>query len=177
LNKILATYLLAFVTFNLNATAPDFTVCKSTYALCTTALCEPLPGKAGFATCACTVEDGYSAGSKPCTGLIKTKLGQAVSSRYSPIKAYELCANDRPWAFCLDSPCVVDPNDASKASCICSLVKNKGNYIVVSDTHHKNSCTSGIYSSATVNDVNQITNFLKEHAELPTFPIKVLNGQ
>lgn len=177
LKKILITFLLLCINFNSHAAASDFTVCRSTYALCTTAVCQPLPGKAGFATCSCKVKTGYSAGTKPCTGIIKTKAGQAVSSRYFPIKAYKSCANDRPWAFCLDSPCVVNPNDTGKASCICSLVKNKGNYVVVADHHHKTSCTSKIYSSATIKDIDQITAFLKTHSELPPFPIKVLNGQ
>ncbi len=177
LKKILTAFLLLCIHLHANASSSDFTVCRSTYALCTTAVCQPLPGKAGFATCACKVKTGYSAGTKPCTGIIKTKAGQAVSSRYFPIKAYKSCANDRFWAFCLDSPCVVNPNDSSKASCICSLVKNKGNYIIVPDGHHKTSCTSKIYSSATVDDLNQITTFLKKHSELPPFPIKVRNGQ
>ncbi|WP_226905553.1 hypothetical protein [Legionella antarctica] len=176
MKKILSTFLMLCLHLHASASSSDFTLCKSTYALCTTAVCQPLPGKAGFATCACKVKTGYSAGTKPCTGIIKTKAGKAVSSRYFPIKAYKNCANDRLWAFCLDSPCVVNPNDSSKASCICSLVKNKGNYVIVSDGRHKTSCTSKIYSSATVNDVTQITAFLKTHSELPPFPIKELNG-
>lgn len=174
LNKTLIIALLSFMSAICYAKSPNFVACNSTYALCTEALCEPLPGKAGFATCSCKVETGYSAGEKPCTGIIKTQHGQAVSSRYYPIKSYKICANDRPWAFCLDSPCIIDPNDASKASCICSLVKNQGKYIVVPNGHEAASCTKGIYSSATIEDVTQITNFLKTQPDLPPFPIKVL---
>ena len=175
MNKILIITLLSLMSVISYAKSSNFVACKSTYALCTEALCEPLPGKAGFATCSCKVETGYSAGATPCIGIIKTQHGQAVSSRYYPIKSYKICANDRPWAFCLDSPCIIDPNDASKASCICSLVKNQGKYIIVPNGHEEASCTKGIYSSATIEDVTQITDFLKTQPNLPPFPIKVLN--
>lgn len=175
MNKFLYAVLLVLVSFGSNAASSNFTACKSTYALCTTALCDPLPGKAGFANCACQVKTGYSAGTKPCTGIIKTKAGKAVSSRYYPVKDYVRCSNNRLWAFCLDSPCVIDPENPEKASCICSLVKDKGDYVVITDDNTKTSCTTGIYSSATIDDINQITAFLKQQPQLQPFPLEVLN--
>jgi hypothetical protein len=177
LNKILMIPLLLAINFMSYAASPHFIACKSTYALCTEALCEPLPGKAGFASCACKVKKGYSAATKPCTGILKTKHGQAISSRYYPVKSYLPCSNSRPWAFCLDSPCIIDPQAPDKATCICSLVKNKGDYVVVPGAPIKASCTKGIYSSATISDVNNITAFIKTQTTLHPFPIKVLNGQ
>ncbi|CEG57941.1 hypothetical protein [Legionella fallonii] len=175
MNRLVIIALLSLIHMIGYAKSSNFVACKSTYALCTEALCEPLPGKAGFATCSCKVKTGYSAGTKPCTGVIKTQHGQAVSSRYYPIKSYKVCTNDRPWAFCLDSPCIMDPQDPSKATCICSLAKNQGKYIIVPKGHEAASCTQGIYSSATVDDVTQITDFLKTQPNLHPFPIKVLN--
>lgn len=166
--------------FNINsfASSSDFTLCKSTYALCTTALCKTIPGKKGLASCKCDVKvNQYSAGTKPCSGVIRTKKGLAISSRYSPISSYVRCHNSRPWAFCLDSPCLIDPKNPKTAFCLCSLVKNKGDYVVVTDHYDKNTCTKGIYSSAAIKDVQQITQFLKGRSELPPYPIKVLNAR
>jgi hypothetical protein len=159
--------------FNVNANKADFTACKSTYALCTTALCQPIPGKKGSVTCFCDVKTGYSAGTRACSGVIESKHKQEISSRYYPIKAYERCSNDRPWAFCLDSPCIIDSINPSKALCLCSLLQNQGDYVAVKEGQNPTSCTSGIYSSATVDDINQITDFLKGQTDLQPYKVKV----
>lgn len=49
----------------------DFILCKSKYALCTTAKCIPVPGKNGEVSCACDVETRlfrWSAGVPGCKG-------------------------------------------------------------------------------------------------------------
>jgi len=168
------------VNFNIHAATPDFTVCKSTYALCTTALCKPILGKKGFVTCNCHVKTGFSAGEKACNGVVKTKYKEEVQSRYYPVKAYLQCANDRPWAYCLDSPCFIDSDDATKALCMCSLVKRQGkfkisldDYVVVKGQHNKPNCTEGIYSSATVEDIDKISQFLKSQPDLHPFSIQI----
>ncbi len=56
------------------AGGPDFFACKSTYALCTTAACTPIPGKTDVVSCQCNVETDYSAGLKPCN---ERKLSKA----------------------------------------------------------------------------------------------------
>jgi hypothetical protein len=157
-------------------TQADFTACESTYALCTTAACEPIDGETDTVACACDVKTGYSAGEKPCTGEVKTDKGTQISSRYYPIKSYAVCDNDRPWAWCLDKPCIVDPNDPAKASCACAVTKNQGPYLVVTDTYTDTTCTTKVWSSATVTGLNQITDFLKTNPNLEPFDIKVLNG-
>lgn len=63
---------------------------------------------------------GYSVGTeceKPKTADDQT----TVRSRYYPIPGYGSCSNEKPWAMCLDMPCVVDSNDKTKASCTCSV--------------------------------------------------------
>ncbi|CAM2989172.1 Uncharacterised protein [Legionella steigerwaltii] len=176
MKKNLFLFLLLALSFPIAAKTSDFTLCKSKFALCTTAPCDPIPGgKKGWVTCHCSVQDGYSVGTKPCSGVKKTNKGQLVKSRYYPIKSFAVCKNDRPWAWCLDSPCVIDKKDPAKAKCLCSVVRNKGPYMIVTDEYTKNTCTTGLYSSATVKDGEQITNFLKAHKELPPFPIKVVN--
>lgn len=158
-------------------TQPDFKVCESTYALCTTAACTPIPGDDDTVSCACDVKTGYSAGEEPCTQEVATSEGKQISSRYYPIKSYVACANDRPWAWCLDKPCIVDENNPTKASCACTVTKDQGPYLVVTDTYTDTTCTTKMWSSAIVAGVNQLTDFLKTSDNLKPFDIKVLNPQ
>ena len=174
--RLFLILLLGVINLNLNAAKADFTLCKSKFALCTTAPCEPIPGKKGYASCRCNVQEGYSVGTKPCSVVKETSKGQAIHSRYYPIKVYAACTNNRPWAWCLDSPCLIDKNDPAKASCLCSIVKNQGAYILVTEHYDQSTCSTGLYSSATIEQSHQITDFLKNHSELPPFPIKVLNA-
>ena len=153
-----------------------YTVCESTYALCTTAPCQPIAGKEDTVACACEVKTGYSLGMEPCKEKAETSEGVQIVSRYFPIKNYAICDNDRPWANCLDSPCTVDSSDPSKASCACPVVKQKGPYVVVTDTYTDSTCTTDLWSSATVIDANAVTEFLKTNDNLKPFEVKVLNN-
>jgi hypothetical protein len=155
----------------------DFTVCEGIYALCTTAPCQPIAGKEDTVSCDCTVQTGYSVGLEPCKGEVSTAEGKQIVSRYYPIKSYASCSNDRPWANCLDSPCNVDDSDPSKAACACPVVKDQGPYVIVTETYDASTCTTGLWSSATVTDANTITDFLKTNEHLKPFDIKVLNPE
>jgi hypothetical protein len=157
-------------------TQPDFNICESTYALCTTAACTPIAGETDTVSCACDVKTGYSAGEKTCTGEVKSDKGTEISSRYFPITSYAACDNDRPWAWCLDKPCVVDKDDPTKASCACTVTKDEGPYLVVTDTSTETTCTTKMWSSATVEGIDQITDFLKTTSQLKPYDIKVLNA-
>jgi|HubBroStandDraft_1064217.scaffolds.fasta_scaffold115405_2 hypothetical protein len=160
------------------AGGPNFIVCKSTYALCTTAPCTPMPGKKNFVSCKCNVMTDYSAGLKDCEGKIGN--GWLLRSRYHPIASYALCSNSRPWAWCLDAPCVADKDNPSQAACECSVVANQGDYVIVNadGKYDGNSCTTGVYSSATVVQLDQITEFLKTHnTPLQPVPIEVYPGK
>jgi hypothetical protein len=153
--------------------AADFIVCKSTYALCTTAPCEPIPGNKDFVSCRCNVTTGYSAGQKACA------VGQ-LRSRYHPINSYARCSNTRPWAWCLDSPCEADKNNPTQAACKCGVVEGKGDYVIVDSTgsYNDTSCTTGMYSSALVTQLDEVTDFLKTHkSKLRPVPMKVYKGQ
>jgi hypothetical protein len=160
---------------NASARAEDFIVCQSIYALCTTAQCTPIAGKTDVVSCKCNVETDYSAGLKPCEDKSGSE-GDMLRSRYHPIKSYARCSNSRPWAWCLDKPCVVDKSDPAKAVCACSIRSEQGSYVIVNDSgsYDPSSCTTGIYSSATVADLNQVTDYLKTHnTKLRAVPIKV----
>jgi len=153
----------------------DYTVCKSTYALCTTAECTPVPGRDDQVTCACEVRTGYSAGETACRPAKKTAEGTEIVSRYFPVKSLSICANDRPWADCLDKSCTVDAKDPTKAMCACTTESGKGPYVVVGDTFTPSTCTTGVISSATVELNREITEFLKTTSVLKPFTITVLN--
>jgi hypothetical protein len=155
----------------------EYIVCESTYALCTTAPCEPIAGQEGTVSCACEVKTGYSLGEKPCQAERDTAEGKEIKSRYFPIKSYAICANDRPWANCLDSPCIVDPSDPSKATCACPVEKDQGPYVVVTETYDASTCTTSMWSSATVVDANQVTDYLKTSSELKPFEVQVVNPE
>ena len=155
----------------------DFTLCEGTYALCTTATCTPIPGEDDTVSCGCDVKTGYSVGGDACTGEVATSEGKQISSRYYPIKIYVSCNNDRDWAWCLDKPCIVDENSPTKASCACTVTKGQKPYVVVTDTYSDTTCTTDMWSSATVAGVKEITDFLNKSDNIKTkpFDIKVLN--
>jgi hypothetical protein len=157
------------------AQAAKFTLCKGTYALCTSAACTPVAGKEGTVSCSCEVRTGYSAGRDACQPVKDSGEGKQVRSRYYPVKSFAVCANDRPWANCLDMPCIVDKEDPTKAKCACTTVNDQGPYVIVGDTYTPSTCTTGIISSATVVENERITDFLKTTNELEPFAIKILN--
>ena len=154
---------------------PAFKVCYSTYALCTTASCTPAGDSSDTVVCDCDVKTGYSVGMEDCSDVELTDDGDSIKSRYYPVKSYAACTNDRAWAFCLDKTCVIDNDDPAKARCDCTIARDQGSYVIVTDTYTEATCTTGIISSATVQDVDQVTEFLKSEPDLKPFPIKVLN--
>jgi len=157
------------------AQAQDLKVCKSTFALCTIAHCDPIPGNDKQVACHCTVNNSYSAGAEPCSDVKNTPEGQQIHSRYYPVKSYASCSNDRPWAWCLDKPCLIDKNNPEAATCTCDLVKNLGAYVIVTGHYTPTTCTTGIISSATIAQIDQATASLKKAKVLMPFSIDVLN--
>jgi hypothetical protein len=65
----------------------EFIVCESTYAVCTTAQCQPVAGKDEEVACDCDVETGYSAGLKPCDGQVKAPRERRSSRAITRSKA------------------------------------------------------------------------------------------
>jgi hypothetical protein len=170
-----AWYLTAALALGASAQAQDLKVCETTFALCTVALCDPIPGNDKQVICHCTVNRGYSAGSQDCSGVVETPKGQQIRSRYFPIKSYVVCNNARPWAACGDKLCVIDKNNPEAADCTCDLEKDLGPYVVTTSEYTPAICSTGIVSSATVRQTEQITEVLKESKLLPSFPLQVLN--
>ncbi len=61
----------------------DFKVCKSTYALCTTAPCTPVAGSKDTVACACEVKIGYSAGQARLPGRSRDERRQHQIALFS----------------------------------------------------------------------------------------------
>jgi len=160
------------------ATKPaPFILCQSTYALCTFSPCTGVEvlGKAATTTCDCDLKiDQWSVGQKACPTQQEVSKNQ-TKSRYSPIKCYTRCSNNRPWAMCLDSPCTIH---GSKATCTCSIQQGLGDYLALPEKPGVSSqCATGIISSATVDDLDGITDFLQTQDKLRVFDFKVVNPQ
>jgi hypothetical protein len=172
------------------ASAPTFTLCKGTYALCTTAKCTAIPagvaGAAGFLSCPCSVQQGDSVGQELCAAVPNAApyAGQSIPSRYFPPKSMAVCKNqdNHPWAACLDMPCVVDANTA-KATCVCVSSAalgsaGKGDYVATTDRYTDLTCptgpnsTNGFLSSATFSGASAMTCFLQGKYRAPD----LLNG-
>ena len=181
MNRKIAIFLPAVIAFALAAVfivpahAQTFKFCKSEFALCTIAPCDPIPGNDKQVACHRTVNQGYSAGQEPCQGVKETPEGQQIRSRYYPVKSYAVCSNDRPWAWCLDKPCIVDKNNPEAALCTCDAVKNLGDYVIVTGNYTPATCSTGVISSATVQQIEQVTDYLKKTKSLSPFPMQVLN--
>jgi hypothetical protein len=157
------------------AQAQGLKVCESTFALCTIAACDPIPGNDKEVSCHCTVNKSYSAGAAECSAIQETPQGQQIRSRYFPVKSYAVCSNNRPWAWCLDKPCLIDKNNPEAAHCTCDVVKDLGSYVIVTSKYTPQTCTTGVISSATVQQIDQATEALKQAKVFPPFPIEVLN--
>jgi hypothetical protein len=155
--------------------AQQLTACNGIFALCTIAPCDPIPGNDKQVLCHCTVNRGYSAGAEPCQRPQKIDDKQLIHSRYYPVKSYAICNNDRPWAWCLDKPCIIDNNNPEAAACTCDIAKDKGDYVIVTSNYTSATCTTGVISSATVEQIDQATASLKRSRALPPFPIHILN--
>jgi len=175
---ILSFTILFGLTIGLSAAAraQGFVLSKGIFALCTVAPCNAVPGSSKALACSCTVNNGYSVGQKPGQPITATAAGEQIRSRYYPVKAYVICDNDRPWAWCLDKPCTISKSNPNAATCTCDEVKNLGAYVIVTNQYTKAACTTGIISSATVQQITQATDFLKKKdSALAPFPIQVLS--
>ena len=163
----------------------EFVYCKpATFANCTVAKCA-LNTEGTAYVCDCFVDNRYSATAKSST--CKEGSDYELQSRFHPIESYQLCTTGQPdnklWAWCLGMPCKTQPNSTS-AQCECTFIPAgvpSIPYIVVTPTYVSTACEPNpggiVWSSATPDDVQSITEFLQEsHPELGIkLPVVVLN--
>jgi hypothetical protein len=125
-------------------------LCRQPYALCTTAPCERSSSDPTIASCRCVVLDGYSMGYTSCrerelagTSLVSTFSTQNVTSAFGVLT----CAENVPWANCLDMPCELDPLDPALATCQCQMVET-GPSFTFGGGCDAGTCSSVIWSAA-----------------------------
>ena len=159
------------------AAPPRFIACQSTYALCTFSPCGEVRGRENDHVRLPVKTDEWSVGMKACPTKKEVSEGQ-TKSRYFPIRTYSRCSNNRPWAMCLDKECWIDKNDPTKAKCKCSVKQGQGDYLVSPEKPGvRSQCDFGIFSSATVVDLDQITDFLQTQDKMPVYNFEVVNLQ
>lgn len=131
-------------------------ICEQQYALCTSARCIPNPNNPDEATCFCEVLPGKSLGHTSCNKRIPRidQMGiKRVTSTFSlaqfPSKKTMTCPSGKPWTDCLDQSCTVDPQDPSRAICLCKVVRT-GEFQTMGGSCDTATCDTGYWSGATV---------------------------
>jgi hypothetical protein len=111
-------------------------ICEGRYALCSSALCKPVPGSSTAVNCAC---EGPLHGLNIANSSCKARA-DALTSTFSlhdpstaggkAAKSALACVgNDaNVWAFCLDAPCTIEDG---KPTCRCALQPRSDYYTFV----------------------------------------------
>lgn len=128
-------------------------ICRQKYALCTNAPCRPDPHNPKVVICDCVVQDGYSVGLKSCPQ--RAPHGTTLTSTFSTALVRGnaramTCGADVPWANCVDSPCELDPNDPTKATRQCSVLKTGPSFTFGGDCN-TGTCGKTVWSGAHTN--------------------------
>uniref|UniRef100_A0A6C0K3Z6 Uncharacterized protein n=1 Tax=viral metagenome TaxID=1070528 RepID=A0A6C0K3Z6_9ZZZZ len=132
------------------------TICKSRYALCTSAPCKTIKNKPGKTSCKCTVENGYNFATKSCSRLKAHKTKTGTRRIYSTFSINELndgkiiteCPKKYEWSDCLNHKCVVDPKNSKKAICECTLRKSNKDWFTMGANNHNKFCGKSKWSGA-----------------------------
>ena len=143
------------------------------FANCTEAKCT-LNSDGQTYTCWCVEDTRYSATTlvDPPSVSCKQATATYLQSRYHPTTSYQLCdsnSTNQKWAWCLGVPCApstnpYDPNSKANINCQCTLVPSGvplTPYIVTTSTWAAGNCSFQYWSSATPDDVTQMTTFLR----------------
>jgi len=143
--------------------------CNQKYGLCPAAKCIPNPYDKTQAYCWCDVVTGvnYSLGNDSCKKIspYSSKTGEEfIYSTFSPIiktMGYHTteCPPQEINLNCMNKICSVDPNDATKAICICDTTDNKGlNWLTFNKDKSATSCN--YQSGASMEDYKTINSFI-----------------
>ena len=142
------------------------------YGLCPAAKCVPNPNDDSKAYCMCDVANGinYSVGNNDCENIkpYTSKGGQEVIfSDFSPIikkMGYHVqtCPPEAVNLNCMNKKCFTNPNDTSKAICICDKTDNKGlNWATYNKNGEPKICN--YKSGASTQSAATLINFIKQH--------------
>lgn len=159
-------------------------LCKHQYALCTSALCIPVPGDPTQAVCTCDVKEGSSMATAPCDTLqpstdangIKTVYSTFSFAQYLEGKKGMKCPSGTPWTWCLNKSCTVDPSNPKKAICTCDIVRT-GEWTTLGGDCNTATCKTGYWSGATLSALADGNVFLSKALGLDISPVKWCPGQ
>jgi hypothetical protein len=142
------------------------------YGLCPAAKCVPNPYDSSKAYCFCDVVNGpnYSLGNNSCENISPYNSDaneEIIFSDFSPIiekMGYHLvnCPSQAVNLNCMNKICSVDPNDKSKAICICDKTDNKGmDWVTFNKNGQPKTCD--YQSGASKQDYLILKNFIKQN--------------
>jgi hypothetical protein len=159
-------------TINNKTNKNKFSMCKSRYALCTSAPCRKIKNKPGKTTCKCSVQNGYNFATKSCNKLKAHKTKSGTRRIYSTFSINEMkkdgkriteCPNKYEWSNCLNHKCIIDPKNSKKAICECSLVKSNKNWFTMGANNNKKFCGKSKWSGAHKADFYATRKFWNEY--------------
>jgi hypothetical protein len=173
---VVAISVAGFCTFQ-SAQAENY-LCRGQFALCTSAPCIPQPGNAKVAICTCDVEDGPNLASVACDTVKPSTDANGIRSIYSQFALKQFaagkrglkCASGTPWTWCLNKPCTVDPANPKKAICACDILRT-GEWMTAGGNCNTATCNTAYWSGASLNDVNDGTNFLMKNLNIKKSPL------
>ena len=169
---VLAIIAVCVIYKNINKSS-NIIKCNMKYGLCPAAKCIPNPYDDSKAYCMCDVTNGtnYSVGNNDCENIkpYTSKSGQEVIfSDFSPVitkMGYHVqkCPPEAVNLNCMNKICSVDPNNPSKAICLCDKLDNNGLDWV---TYNKNgeSKTCNYQSGASNQSYLSLNSFIKENS-------------
>jgi hypothetical protein len=143
--------------------------CNMKFALCPAAKCIPTPYDENKAYCWCDVKSGtnYSVGNDNCDKIKPYTLPnneEIIFSDFSPIiskMGYHLtvCPPEATNLNCMNKICSVDPNNPSKALCICDKLDNKGlNWVTFNKNGEPKTCN--YQSGASMQSYSKLNKFI-----------------
>jgi hypothetical protein len=153
--------------FGCSKTESEMHVCNHTFALCTSALCVPLPGDATKTICFCDVEEGPSMSTVRCDRLRPSQDAKGIRTVFSTFSFKQFtqgkqgmrCAAGTPWSWCLNKRCTVDPTDPKRAICTCDVVRTE-EWMTLGGNCDTSTCETGYWSGAAMTDFAQGNSFL-----------------
>ena len=159
-------------------------ICENTCVLCTSAPCIPDPSNPDTkAICTCDVNNGKNFGTSECSERTpRTDLNGVIhalsnySFNQSPNKPVLVCPGGKPWTFCLDKPCIIDPADPLKAICTCDIDRTQP-FITFGGECNTLTCNTAYWSGATVSDFQGASQELMKAFGLKENPAQYCPGQ
>lgn len=135
-----------------------------------------------YVLCTCDVNEGKNFGMSECQTRTPVTDSNGVTravSNYSfnqtPVKPGLLCPSGKPWTFCLDKPCIIDPWNPVKAICTCDI-ERKEPFVTFGGECNTLTCDTAYWSAATLEDIKGANVVLMKAFGLKDDPIEYCPG-